>query len=371
MVRRDKRDGVFQRKDVSGWYVSYVDSNGARRKKRVEANTRTQALDVLAAIKTRVQTEAILGVKHTSEISTADLFNRYKRHQKHRIRPTTMIRINSIVDNLIFLLPTQLKEISKAKVADLISSRSQEVAPATVQKEVAVLKHALRLAVEWELIHSNPAERARVPRLPEGRTRYLSPTELKGALAAAPSWMRPPIALASFTGMRRGEILALRWKDVDLDGRRIFLHDTKNGSLRVLALNGLAAALLRSLPGGNPADLVLPDVDGPRLSVYTKRLFASLNIENASFHSLRHTAASWMVMQGVDLYAVGQVLGHKTPRMTQRYAHLSPQYMAAAIGKLDQVFQRTMPRKSRDSHGTNSRTKQYEPKRIGAPRKRA
>jgi hypothetical protein len=84
-------------------------------------------------------------------------------------------------------------------------------------------------------------------------------------------------------------------------------------------------------------------VDGQKLSVYTRRLFQSLGIQDASFHSLRHTAASWLVMAGVDLYAVGQVLGHRTPRMTQRYAHLSPSYMAGAVGKLDAVFDGVMP----------------------------
>jgi Phage integrase family len=90
---------------------------------------------------------------------------------------------------------------------------------------------------------------------------------------------------------------------------------------------------------------VLIDVDGQKLSVYTRRLFKSINIQDASFHSLRHTAASWLVMQGVDLYAVGQLLGHRTPRMTQRYAHLSPTYMAGAVGKLDAVFGGAMPEK--------------------------
>jgi site-specific recombinase XerD len=72
-------------------------------------------------------------------------------------------------------------------------------------------------------------------------------------------------------------------------------------------------------------------------------VLARYEIADASFHSLRHTAASWLVMQGVDLYAVGQLLGHRTPRMTQRYAHLSPQYMAGAVGKLDSVFGEVMP----------------------------
>jgi integrase len=232
-----------------------------------------------------------------------------------------------------------LKDVTKAKVAALIEQRSEVVSPGTIAKEISVLKHALRLAVDdWGLLHSNPAERVKLPKLPEGRTRYLSPPELKAVLQASPEWMRAPIALAAFTGMRRGEILGLTWKDVDLAGKRLYLRETKNGSLRVVSLNELAAGVLLSLPPGSSSELVMKDVDGPRLSVYTRRVLHSLGIKDASFHTLRHTAASWLVMEGVDLYAVSQILGHKTPRMTQRYAHLSPGYMATAVAKLDSVF---------------------------------
>ncbi len=151
------------------------------------------------------------------------------------------------------------------------------------------------------------------------------------------------MALAAFTGMRRGEILGLCWKDVDLENQRVYLTETKNGSLRVLALNGLAAQVLKSFPEGAPGELVFPEVNAAHLSVYTRRVFASVGIEDASFHSLRHTAASWLVMEGVDLYAVGRILGHKTPRMTQRYAHLSPGFMTAAVNKLDGVFAGSLP----------------------------
>jgi integrase len=280
----------------------------------------------------------VLGVKEATEITTEDLLARYKRHQKTRLRATTFERLDGILETLKARLPERAREISRRTVAEYISARSEAVAPGTVQKEVSVLKHALRLAVEWELLNVNPAQGAKLPKLPEGRTRYLSPTELKSALEAAPEWMRAPLALAAFTGMRRGELLGLRWVDVDLAGRRVYLRETKNGSLRVLALNGLAVSVLASLPPSTPGDAVLQGVDGQKLSVYTRRLFAGLGIADASFHSLRHTAASWLVMQGVDLYAVGQLLGHRTPRMTQRYAHLSPQYMAGAVGKLDSVF---------------------------------
>jgi integrase len=343
MPRAKERDGVFQRKDRAGWYVSYVDASGKRQKEKVTAHTRTQALSVLSAIRTREEKGRILGVKVASDISTEDLLARYKRHQKTRLRPTTFERLDGILATLKSHLPKSAKEITRKSVQDFISSRAETVAPGTIQKEATALKHALKLAVEWELLHENVAQGAKLPRVPEGRTRYLTPLELKAALDVAPMWMRAPIALAAFTAMRRGELLGLRWLDVDLTNRRLYLRETKNGSLRVLVLNELAVQVFASLPQGAPADTVLPGVDPQRLTVYTRRIFAKLGITDASFHSLRHTAASWLVMQGVDLYAVGQLLGHKTPRMTQRYAHLSPHYMAGAVAKLDGVFASVLP----------------------------
>jgi integrase len=346
MPRAKERDGVFQRKDRSGWWISYIDGSGKRQKQKVVAHTRTQALGALSAIKIREQRNRVLGVKAASEISTVDLLTRYKRHQRTRLRSATFERLDGILRTLIAHLPDKAKDITRKNVADFISTRCEAVSPGTIQKEVTALKHCLKLAVEWELLPNNVAQGAKLPTTPQGRTRYLSPSELKSTLDVAPEWMRLPIALAAFTGMRRGELLALRWTDVDLENRRLYLRETKNGSLRVLPLNDLAFRLFATLPQSAPGDPVLVGVDGQRLSVYTRRLFKSLGIEDASFHSLRHTAASWLVMQGVDLYAVGQLLGHRTPRMTQRYAHLSPQYMAGAVGKLDAVFEGVMSEQS-------------------------
>jgi integrase len=346
MPKARERDGVYYRKDRGSWWVSYTDAAGRRQREAVVAHTRPQAVAARAALMLKAERDRVLvGVKEPSEITTADLLARYKRHQKPRLRPTTFERIDGILETLKARLPERARDISRRTVAEYISTRSEsdEVAPGTVQKEITVLKHALRLAVEWELLNTNPAQGAKLPMLPEGRTRYLSPTELKAALEAAAAWMRAPIALAAFTGMRRGELLGLRWMDVDLVGRRAYLRETKNGALRVVPLNELACQVLSSLPEGAPGNVVMAGVDAQKLSVYTERLFRKLGIAEASFHSLRHTAASWLVMNGEDLYTVGQLLGHRTPRMTQRYAHLSPKYMAGAVGKLDSVFSEVMP----------------------------
>jgi len=134
--------------------------------------------------------DRVLGVKEASEITTADLLGRYKRYQKTRLRPTTFERLDGILDMLKASLPERARDISRKTVAEYISTRSETVAPGTVQKEISVLKHALRLAVEWDLLNTNPAQGARLPKLPEGRTRYLSPTELKAILESAAEWAR-------------------------------------------------------------------------------------------------------------------------------------------------------------------------------------
>ena len=261
-------------------------------------------------------------------------------NQKARIRSTTYERLGGILDTLRDRLPAQAKAMTKRTVAEYIETRSgtDEKKPATVAKEISVLKHCLRLAVEWGELNQNAATGARLPKLPQGKTRYLTPGELKAALQSAPDWLRAPMAFAACTGVRRGEMLSLRWMDVDMKNRRLYLRETKNGTLRILPIPEAALTVLRSLPEGKGGESVFAAVDPAQLSVYTKRVFKRLGIPDASFHTLRHTAASWLVMEGVDLYAVGQILGHKTPRMTQRYAHLSPDYLAGAVGKLDGIM---------------------------------
>ncbi|MFZ0747389.1 MAG: site-specific integrase, partial [Terracidiphilus sp.] len=183
------------------------------------------------------------------------------------------------------------------------------------------------------------------PKVSDEKPRFLTPNELRATLEAAPEWMRAPIALAAATGMRRGELLALRWLDIDFGLKLIFLRSatTKTAEPRAIPLTPAAQLVLESLSHGKPGAHVFADVDPARLSVYIRRVFASLGIENASFHTLRHTAASWMVQAGVSLYSTGQVLGHKTPRMTQRYAHLAPEHLATAAGKLSDALMKALP----------------------------
>ncbi len=329
------RDGVYKRTDRPGWWVSYIDAAGNRVRSKCAAKTRPQALTLLSKIKAQEERKRALGLRPAREIPTATLLERFMRHQKTRLRPTTYERLGGTLRTLQANLPEQATAITKQVVAEYIESRAKSVKPGTVAKEVSTLKHCLRLAVDWGLLYENAASRARLPEVQVGETRYLTPSEVQTALENAPAWLRAPMAFAVCTGIRRGEMLSLRWMDVDLARRQLYLRETNNDSQRTLPLSDDALHVLRSLPRGGPADLVFAGIDALRLSVTTRRVFQKLGIKDASFHTLRHTSASWLVQHGVDLNSVGKILGLKTPHMTQRYAHLSPEYAGGTESSTD------------------------------------
>jgi integrase len=214
MPRAKERDGVYQRPDRPGWWVSYMDADGERVRKKVTASTRTQALDCLRRIKGEEERAEVLGVRPDSDITTKELMQRFKNHQKSRVAVSTYTRLDGILKTLQEHLPARAKDIIRGKVNEYVDTRALTVKPGTVAKELFTLSKILRLAVdEWELLNQNRAHGVKPPKQSEGRTRYLTPGELKAALEAAEPWMRAPMALAACTGCRRGT------PETPLDGR--------------------------------------------------------------------------------------------------------------------------------------------------------
>ena len=340
------RDGVFTRKDrPGGYYGSWVDASGHRRRRKLDAATLQQAQTLLSAEKMRADELRTKGYSAATKESFAALLPRYLKHQKPRLSERSYERTAGIVENQ--LRPTfgemQLGTIRRSDIQQFVTDRAGKVSPGSVVKELNCLKHILGLAVEWELIPVNPAVKVKSPSVPEGRLRYLQPTELRAVLQECPAWLRPIVGLAAFTAMRRGEILALRWLNVDLGGRRLMLSQTKNGSARIVHLNQLAAEVIQGQwrENAKPSDRVFPladDCTADNISKGFSAVCRRLEIEDVSFHTLRHTCASWLRMQGADIHTVAALLGHRDLRMAMRYQHLSPEFLGAAVNRLDAVF---------------------------------
>jgi integrase len=146
---------------------------------------------------------------------------------------------------------------------------------------------------------------------------------------------------ALHTGARLGELRALTWGDMDMKAKAITFRHTKNGHARTVPMTDTFRQVLATLPRFlSPDARVLPQRDAKVLSRSFARLVADLEIPNLRFHDLRHDAASALTMAGVAQRAVMEILGHRDPRMTMRYQHLSPGHLRDAMGALDQAMRR-------------------------------
>ena len=335
-------DGIYTRKDRDGYWMHWTDSQGRRRWRKLNVSTLQQARKARAAELVRVEQSRVLGFTAPGKDAFSDIAKRFLSYQKVRLTPKAYERESGIVNehlNKFFIGP--IASIRRVDVQRYVTKRSGEVSAHSVQKEVNVCKHLLRLAVEWEIIPFNVAQGVKCPRVPAGRVRYLQPGEVRAVLEASPDWLRPVVALAACTGMRRSELLGLRWFSVDLEHGRVMLSQTKNGEGRVVYLNETAKAAIRSLPFDSTtrsSDFVFPGLSGEQVSMAFSRACRVLGISDFRFHDLRHTAASWLRMKGADIHTVAQLLGHKDLRMAARYQHLSPAFLAEAVGTLDSTY---------------------------------
>jgi integrase len=343
--KRD-RDGIFTRKDRPGaFYASWTDAGGRRRKRKLDAYTLQQARDLLAAERQKAEKARTLGYMPPGKETFAEIISRYLQHQKARLTARAYERTRGVVEGHLKSAfgGVRLANIRRADVQRYATERSFKVAPGSVVKELNILKHLCHVAVEWELIPVNPAQGMKMPRVPAGRVRYLQPAELRTILEHCPRWLQPIAGLLAFTGMRRSEVLGLRWLDVDREGERIMLPQTKNGDGRIVWLNELACQVIDSIPknSARPADLIFPfsdEISPENVSLAFLRTCRRVGIADFRLHDLRHTAASWLRMSGADLQDVAELLGHRDLRMTKRYSHLSPAHLSAAVKRLDVVF---------------------------------
>jgi integrase len=250
--------------------------------------------------------------------------------------------------------PLASRTLASIRGIDLANWRDARLAaeksPTTVRNDLGVISHLFTVATrEWGMESlSNPVEKIKLPAAGRARDRRLDPkhdkekkTEQDRLLAACKArpvkWLEPLVRLALATAMRQGELLALEWKNIDLERKVAKLLDTKNGEARDVPLSTEAIAALNDT---SPAvDGVVPLRVGPVFPASTDQVVyefrmacKAAGITDLRFHDLRHEATSRLFEKGLNPMEAASVTGHKTLQMLKRYTHLRAEDLAIRLG---------------------------------------
>jgi integrase len=327
------------------WYVDFV-FKGQRVRESIGPSKKT-AEKIISKKKAEIAENKYLDIrKEPDPVKFHDFSKEYLAWAKINKKPTTYVRDLSIIRLLDAEFEGKtIQEITPWQIEKYRGKRKEISAPATVNRELSVLKHLFSRAIEWGRLQENPAKKAKFFKGAAKRVRFLMPDEIQTLILNCEDWLKPIVTVAVHTGMRKGEILSLEWSQVNFEQGIISILDTKNHERRDLPMDETVKATFQAIE--KTVDLVFPDNKGKRMcEVRLHRAFHEAldksGITDFHFHDLRHTFASNLVMQeGVELNDVRELLGHKTMAMTLRYAHLSPKHKTRVVNLLDSVLGKT------------------------------
>lgn len=236
----------------------------------------------------------------------------------------------------------RLNEITTQDISKWFAEKiAAGLAPATIEKIRVIFSRSFELGRQWNIPGADPNPVKNVPRrkFKNARTKYLSADDARRLLAAAEKSLNPQlkniIGLLLLTGARKTELLTAQWQHLDLDRRTWHIPTTKTGVPRYVPLSQAALDIITDLPRWDKCPWLLPNP-------LTRKPYADLKrpwdkardvagLPDLHLHDLRHSAASFMINAGIDLYAVGRILGHADHQSTMRYSHLANDTLMAAV----------------------------------------
>jgi integrase len=315
---------------------------------------RAEALKIMANLKEGREPEADKP-KAAGAYSMDDLWNEYLATYATKHKKESSIKIDR------WNFAAHVEPVFRGRPAVSITGKDiqklldrMEDTPTAANRVRALLSKMFSLAEEWERIPrgSNPAKYTRKFK-EEGRERYLAPDEIKRLSAALDAAERDgadtgsinAIRLLLYTGLRKMEVLSLRWTDVDIENSQLFLRDSKTGKRRVV-LNSLAVGVLMGMRSAAGESAVLfpsrmKKASGghlTRFDVVWDDVLAAANIRDFRIHDLRHSFASLGVAAGQSLPTLGGLLGHKRASTTQKYAHLQDDPLRQATEQIGEAL---------------------------------
>ncbi len=316
------------------WYIDYY-VDGRRKRECVGVNKKT-AEKALAIRKAEIA-QGRYDFKKENSIKLQDFAKDYLEYSRAN-KKSFKRDITSLNALLPYFEGKKLSQIKPEDIERYKIMRRKSVAPGTINRELACLKHMFTMAIKWGKAGSNPVKEVKLFKEERGRLRVLLKEEEERLLHASSPHLRPILITALNTGMRRGEILNLAWDNVDLTNKFIIVEKTKSGEKRTIPMNKLLTATLKCVRSNSSDGYVFCKADRSPYGDVKTAFLAALRrsgIKPCRFHDLRHTFASRLVMNGVDLVTVKELLGHSSIQTTMIYAHPSPEHKQRAVQSLE------------------------------------
>ena len=304
--------GVF--KKGRNYYIDYYLPNGRRKRQKI-GPSKKQADLVFKKTKVQIAEGKFLDIKKEERISFDKMAREYLEiHSKPNKRSSWRDEI-SIKHFSYYFGKKTLQEITSLDVEKYKQKRIKEVSPSTVNREMTCLKTIFNKAKEWGKIKENQISSVKLFKVQNARLRYLEKEEIARLIQACPGYLKAIVTVALNTGMRKGEILSLKWPDIDFRNRLIYVLQTKNREIREIPMNDIVFRILLKVRKNPKSPYVFCKKEGSPYRNITGGFTNALKrarIRDFRFHDLRHTFASHLVMAGIDLKTVQELLGHKT-----------------------------------------------------------
>jgi site-specific recombinase XerD len=335
---------MFKRSDI--WWTC-ISHNGRKIQKSLETSDKKLA----QAIEAKIRTEIVEGKYYerlTGQCKTfKDMMDKFMKEYAPTVSLNTQEGYKYYLKNLnrFFGNPGLMSITPKIVAKYKLYRRDYGASPSTVNRELYMLSKAFNLAVkEWEWLKDNPVSRVQKERENNEVDRWLKEDEERRLLGKSPDWLREIIVFALNTGLRQDELLSLEWNRVNLLRKTILIQKTKNNKPNTLPLNSIALnVLMRKYEGKVRSlknDLVFISQTGTKIGKRNLiRAFAQAlekaEIKDFTFHCLRHTFATSLAQNGVDIYKIAKLLNHKDLKNTQRYSHHCPESLMVGVQILE------------------------------------
>ncbi len=334
---------MFKKKGSKNWWIK-IRHRGKIIEKSTETSNKELAKKIEAKVRVDIIEEKYFNVRKSKNLTIAELLDLYdQKHSAIKKKPQVRKNENFLIKRFRELLGKEkAKNLFPSRIEEYMVQRRNEgkrsikpngevrrtggISDVTLHHELSLVKHAYYLAIKWGILKHNPFDSVTLPKGDKQRTRYLSIEESIIVVKESPDWLRPMIIFGLDTGLRLTNICELNWNQIDFFSKTIHIEKTKNKAGVCIPMTERVLQTLKDLRKDDsfPIDWVFgKKYKRDQVSKAFKRVCRRVQLDDVTFHTLRHSFCSHLAINGANLNDIASIAGHKDLRSARRYSHLN------------------------------------------------